>query len=163
MSDSPFSNRVRVRVNGLLVRQRSLLMVKMNTPTMDEPFWMPPGGGLKFGETMEEAVRREMKEETGLQVKVNELQYVSEYVRPPWHAVEFYFNSELIDGEVALGEDPELIGQIQYLQDIKFISFKDFPSFNIAPPYLKEHFVQDYISGKKETTFYREEYDSDDD
>lgn len=154
MSDQPFTNRVRVRINGLLVRDRSLLLVKMRAPTSDEPFWIPPGGGLEFGESMSDALVREMKEETGLNIKVKGLRYTSEFINPPWHAVEFYFDCKFENGEVALGKDPELKSKEQYLRDIRFIAFKDFPNYNIVPYYLKNNFVKDYLSGNDKPRFY---------
>ena len=32
------------------------------------PFWMSPGGGLKAGESYEQAARRELREETGIEI-----------------------------------------------------------------------------------------------
>ncbi len=80
MSNQPFAGRVRVRVNGLLVKDRTLLLVKLNSKTRPEPFWIPPGGGVEFGESMEDTLVREMKEETGLEVNVGNLRYTSEYI-----------------------------------------------------------------------------------
>ena len=58
----------------------------------DQPFWTPPGGGVEFGEPLESALRREVAEETGVDVEVGPLRYVVDFVRPPLHAVSFYFS-----------------------------------------------------------------------
>ena len=39
----------------------------------DNNQWQPPGGVLELGETFEEGVRREVLEETGMQVRVGRL------------------------------------------------------------------------------------------
>ncbi len=44
-------------------------------------FWVIPGGGLEAGESDEECVIREMREETGLEVQVEKL--LIEEVLPP--------------------------------------------------------------------------------
>ncbi len=49
---NPFSGKVRVRVNGLIFKDDSILLVHIQSPTNPEPFWMPPGGGLELGEKL---------------------------------------------------------------------------------------------------------------
>ena len=48
--------------------EQKILMVKQEHP--ERTVWMVPGGGIEEGETAAEAVVREMKEETGLDVTV---------------------------------------------------------------------------------------------
>lgn len=159
MPNHPFAGRVRVRVNGLLVRNHSLLLVKMKSRTRSGPFWIPPGGGVDFGESLEEALIREMYEETGLNIKILHLRYVSEYINLPWHAVEFYFDVETDNFEVRLGSDPELDGEHQMLQDIQLMPFQEFGNYKIVPEYLKERFARDFLSGRHEPMFIKAGYE----
>jgi ADP-ribose pyrophosphatase YjhB (NUDIX family) len=58
-------------VSGLIVRDGRVLLVRRGK----EPFkghWSLPGGGVAPGETLREAVKREMREETGLEVDVGD-------------------------------------------------------------------------------------------
>lgn len=71
--DSPdFPNAFyRVTVKGLCVRDGKILMVHDYTrrSAMDaSPEWELPGGGLDFGENFQDALRREVDEEMGLEV-----------------------------------------------------------------------------------------------
>ena len=68
-------------------------------------FYEVPGGGIQAGESLEEAVRREVREETGYSVDVHELLWVRDYiaanhefaeVNPPgFHAVDLLFRCSL--------------------------------------------------------------------
>jgi 8-oxo-dGTP pyrophosphatase MutT (NUDIX family) len=44
-----------------------VLLVRFVNPESGEEFWTTPGGGIKPDESLEEAIRRELLEETGLE------------------------------------------------------------------------------------------------
>lgn len=48
----------------------------------DERYWLLPGGGVKFGETLSEALRREFLEELDLRVGVDQLLAIVESISP---------------------------------------------------------------------------------
>jgi len=62
-----------VRYQAAIIRDDHLLLIKVNDHIRDETFWAIPGGGREPGETEEECVRREVQEETHLNVAVGEL------------------------------------------------------------------------------------------
>ncbi len=63
-------NKVRQAVRGLLVTEKfnKVLLLRVNSAVMGDSIWMTPGGGIKNLETEEQALRREIWEETGLEI-----------------------------------------------------------------------------------------------
>jgi 8-oxo-dGTP pyrophosphatase MutT (NUDIX family) len=57
-------------VRVVVIWQGQLLLVQHHDPRDGKTFWMPPGGGSYPGETPEQAAVREVREETGLDVRV---------------------------------------------------------------------------------------------
>ena len=52
----------------VLTPEREILMMQIREPGGDQPFWITPGGGIEAGETFDATLRRELKEELGLEV-----------------------------------------------------------------------------------------------
>ena len=69
------------------------------------------GGRIEPGEHLEDALRREIKEETGLEVDIKEFFFVDETSPRPvvrgeeWQIVKIYFRCLAKDGDVRLSED----------------------------------------------------------
>lgn len=139
MSAESYRNKVRVRANGLLIQDTSILLVQIQSPVSGKRVWMPPGGGLEFGELMENCLEREFREETGLHIQVGELQFINELIEPPFHAVELYYKVTQTGGRLKLGRDPEYGPSSQILKDIKWIPFSVISEMSISPRKLKNY------------------------
>jgi len=97
-----------VTVDGLILRQGKLVAVLRR----NEPFrGMPalPGGFVELGESTEVAVVREVREETGLDTRVERLVGVySDPARDPrGHTVAVAYSLETLGGELRAGSDAE--------------------------------------------------------
>ena len=51
----------------VLTPEREVLLMRIRAPEGGDWFWITPGGGLEPGESVEAGLRREMKEELGLE------------------------------------------------------------------------------------------------
>lgn len=69
----------------------------------DIDWWNLPGGGMEVGETVDEAVCREVREETGLEVKVEQL--VGVYSKPQKQEVVLTFLCQVIGGALQSTEE----------------------------------------------------------
>lgn len=65
-------------MTGLLERDARVLLVASRYPNHALPLWNLPGGRQRDGELLGEALRREFREETSLEVAVGALRYVAE-------------------------------------------------------------------------------------
>ena len=80
MAGEPQDLKPTIRVAGLLIHQGSILMVEQGRG--DERYWLLPGGGVKFGETLQDGLRREFQEELGMRVGVQRLVAIVESISP---------------------------------------------------------------------------------
>ena len=75
------------RCQGAIIRDHQILLITHQERDTGRSYWVIPGGGLESGETPEQCTRREMQEETGLEVQVNRLLFPAEENRGSmqWH------------------------------------------------------------------------------
>lgn len=90
-------------VDGIILRGDKVLLTKREIYPF-QGYWVLPGGHVEYGEKVEEAVKREMKEELGISVKIKKLVGVySELKRDPrYHSVSVAFFLEKGKGKIHL-------------------------------------------------------------
>lgn len=95
-------------VGVAVVRRGELLLVRRGRGALAGK-WAVPGGKVDYGERLEEAARREVAEETGLQVRIGPVIWVGESLGPgtppEWHYVLVDFLGEVVGGETTPGDD----------------------------------------------------------
>lgn len=125
LSDSvqtTFGHRLRVRVCGVCFSGNDLLLVRHRGLGEQGYLYTPPGGGMHYGERAEDALVREIREETGLHVTVSEFLFIYEYRVLPLHALELFFAVDSVGGTLTTGTDPELSDEEQLIEEVSFMT-----------------------------------------
>lgn len=119
-----FGNKLRLRVSGLLIENDQILLINHHNLGAENDFWSPPGGGLNFGESIDDCLKREFLEETGLNIDVGPFVCVNEFLSPPLHAIELFFFVSKRTGDLQTGLDPELADNRQIIQETTFLPLR---------------------------------------
>ena len=97
-------------VGAILVENRKVVLVKRRfEPKAGD--WSLPAGFIEFGESLKEALLREVKEETNLDIRVGKLFDVySAMDDPRTHVILVLYRAEITGGELRAGDDAEEAG-----------------------------------------------------
>lgn len=111
---------------ALIEKGGKLLLIKEKLASGKEK-WIVPGGAVEFGENLEEAVKREIKEETGLDVKITKFIGFKEVIAPQfdYHTIVFFYLAEPIGGSLVLEDDQILDGNFFSPEEIKNLLLVD--------------------------------------
>ncbi|MBN2754016.1 MAG: NUDIX hydrolase [Candidatus Goldbacteria bacterium] len=84
---------IRIRVAGICLDKKNRLLL-VNHQKNGKSYWLLPGGGVEYGETLHEALKREFMEEMSLNIKkAGELLFVNDSIYPGGkrHVINMYF------------------------------------------------------------------------
>lgn len=117
------NDRFNYRVAGVAVHEDSVLLHRAE----GDDFWTLPGGRAEFGEPAERTLKREMREEIGIDVEVVRLLWLVEnffeYGQERYHEVALYF---LIRFRAA-GSHPVRAGSFESPENVTKLTFQWFP------------------------------------
>lgn len=121
--------RTRIRVSAVVrdARQRVLLVRQI------DDLWVLLGGGVEPGETILDGIRREFKEETGLEIEPKRLLWLGDGIDFEYktHHIGVTYLAEVIGGSTGKGE-----------HECRYYSRDDLAQLNVAPKWLKDELWQ---------------------
>ncbi|MFC9758900.1 NUDIX domain-containing protein [Streptomyces sp. NPDC056921] len=113
-------------MTGIVMQHGRLLVLDQDTERLRT--WSLPGGKAEYGETLEQALVREMREETGAEVEVGRLLYVCDHTDAG--VLHVSFEVRLVGGEIGSVEenaDTRPIRGVEFvaLEDLTALGFSD--------------------------------------
>jgi ADP-ribose pyrophosphatase YjhB (NUDIX family) len=114
-----------IRVTGILVENDQILLVRQKVSPKRN--WSLPGGRVEEGESLKDAIIREMQEETGLDISVARLLYVAE--KPENNLLHITFELHREGGSLKLptnefDENP--------ISDVRFVPIKELTDYEFS-------------------------------
>ena len=111
-------------------------------------YWLLPGGGVNLGETLEQALHRELQEEACVDIQSGGLVFVNDGIalNGSRHIVQCAFLAEIIGGEINIGVDERVV-------EVRFVPQDELKTMDIHPP-LKSELLQGLENGFSATSSY---------
>jgi ADP-ribose pyrophosphatase YjhB (NUDIX family) len=98
---------------AVIQKEGRLLLMDVKGDDGQHKGWRPLGGEIEFGETAQDAVTRELLEETGLSIEVNRhigvLENIYRYEGTKGHEMVFIFEAHLTDAVINLDAKIEFL------------------------------------------------------
>lgn len=137
----------KIRAVAIVVKNGNVLI--MHRIKNGWEYYNFPGGGVEDGETVEQAVLREVKEETSLEVKIEKLLYHHIYDNG---SEQFFYLCGYVSGEPKLGDGNELRGmkkgENNYYQPMWY-EISKISQLLLYPLEIKDWFLEDTESDFK--------------
>jgi len=132
---------VKVRVSVVIIRGDEILLIRHRRDARF--YWVLPGGGLEPGESLTTCAAREVREETGLEVRIPRPLYVGEVRSPSGgkHVLDLIFLGELV-----VPGQPIRPSRHWTIEEPRFVPLRDLPSVELYPPIAFE-IVEDAEEG----------------
>jgi len=127
------ADKVGIRPAAIVIKDGKVLLVRSKYG--EEEFYLFPGGGLEFGETIEEAAIRETFEETGVKIKIKNLFHVNEYISADdWskRSVSVFFIAEFVETLKPTTDDG---GKVK---EIKWVRLEELKEYDVRPKKVVE-------------------------
>jgi ADP-ribose pyrophosphatase YjhB (NUDIX family) len=140
-SDRAYSHIPRLGVGALVVKRNAVLLVRRKFPPAQGQ-WSLPGGLVEWGETCEQAVKREVAEECGLIIKPLRLLEALDFIERDekgdvrFHYVLLDYLAKALSEHLVPGSD------VEEVQWFPIQSFLEIELPEITRSFLKRHFEE---------------------
>lgn len=122
---------IQARVAGIVLNDDKILLVKQKVSK--DRNWSLPGGRLEKGESVETAIVRELKEETGYEVEVVKFLYLCEKVDKENTLLHLTFLVKINGGELTL---PTNEFDANPISDVRWVKLNDLNNYGFSENFM---------------------------
>jgi ADP-ribose pyrophosphatase YjhB (NUDIX family) len=122
---------IRIRAAGLAIREGRILLAEHEK--RGKRYFLLPGGGMEFGESIEETLRREFLEEAGVEARVGDLLWIVESIPKDRHRQILNLIVEIEEVTGNLAPVPDAV-----LRDVRWFDLEELPSIVLFPDTREE-------------------------
>lgn len=117
----------RIRAAAIIIKGGQILLARHEKD--GRSYWVLPGGGVDYGETVAEALVREIREEANLDIRLGELVMLNDSIPPDHHRhiLNLYFLADIVGGELRAGQNDKR------LRGVEFVNVEDIPNISLYP------------------------------
>jgi 8-oxo-dGTP pyrophosphatase MutT (NUDIX family) len=143
----PVPERFRPSAKAVVVHDGKVLLTRNRTPGDHRPDWhIFPGGGQHPGETLDQTLVREVREETGIEIEPGRLLWVRELIaalRPEFpfdpadHAIEFMFEAHFVADHGDAHEEDQYQQEVVWVDPAELDVLRFYPAAVV--PALLDH------------------------
>lgn len=127
-------------VTGILVLNSEGKLLLVKKPDGVGPYagtFLTPGGGVKIGEPIDEAVLRELYEETGVRIRNLKRVFFDDGVTKNWKGVETHYIMLLYTADYVSGDLRPTEGDDDNLEVIDWFKVENLANLQLSPPLEK--------------------------
>ncbi len=121
-----------IRVTGILIEDDKILLVKQKVS--EKRNWSLPGGKLEQGETLEQGIIREMKEETGLDIEIIKMLYLCDVSASSNTLLHITFLLKRVGGEIEL---PSNKYENNPIFEVRFVALDDLKLYGFSEKFVE--------------------------
>ena len=133
------------RVRGILIDGKTITLLKR--VKKHEAYFVFPGGGVEKGESARQALKREIKEELGVDIKIKKLLVKKRFDRPEIEQIEYFYLCETIGGKLGTGKGPEYQPGNRYdgTHEIAKFPMNELKNLKLLPAEVKDLVLKEFI------------------
>jgi len=102
---------------------RILMLRRSGSSRLFAGTWEPPGGKVDAGEPYDAALLREVREETGLAIRLDTVAGASHYEMPELRLAVLFMNARLVSGQVRLSDEHD---------EFRWVPLPDLPQLDMS-------------------------------